>query len=119
MLAHRGYDVRVVVLDRDLRRLGPFKRVARRCVLRVEVVRDHLGPNAEQLLHVWDGSSVRRESFELVEISVVRAEISRVSRSQTEGVVQLRAAGQYGLRDGVRQGDWARNPSPRAAKHDR
>ncbi len=54
VLGHGARHVRVVVLDGDLDRLRAFQRVARRQVVGMQVVRDDLGPDAEEALGALD-----------------------------------------------------------------
>ena len=94
MLGHSARHVGVVMLDRDLGRLGAILRVARGSVERVKIVGDDLGVYAEEPLGALDGLLERANGVEALEVADVRAEVGGVADTDTEGVLEMSAAGQ-------------------------
>ena len=95
------------------------ERVARREVVRVQVVGDHLGPDAEEALQPLDLLLERAAGLEVVEVADVRPEPGLVARGEAERVLEVGAAGEHRPRDRPAQRHRPRDVAARAAEDHR
>ena len=94
-------------------------RVTRREVLRVKVVRDHLGRDAGEALHARHGLFEGRAGLRRLEVSDVRAQEGALAHAQAEAVLEVRAARQDRPHEGRGQPDRARHEAAGAAQQER
>ena len=85
----------------------------------MQVVGDHLGPDAEEALQPLDLLLERAQRLEVVEVADVRTEPGRVARCEAEGVLELRAAGQDRTAQRPAQRDRPRDVAARAPQQRR
>ena len=95
VVGQAGRDVRVMMLDADQVHPGQLGSVLRGQVLRVQVVRDHLGGDVEQPPEVLDALGERPQGLEVLQVADVLRDERTVLLGQAERVLQLGAAGQY------------------------
>ena len=101
VLHHARGDVRVVVLHRD-RREVEVEGELRRQVLRMEIVRDDLGPHAVQRGEMVDRLHERLVGREVLEVADVMAGDDVVAARDRDRRLQLRADREHGaLRPGT------------------
>ena len=115
---HAGSDMRVMVLDTD--QLNAFRFLSD-CplggeIVRVKIVRDDLGLNFQDALHVLDGFFVEIVAFEIFKIADVLAEERFGATNNADRVFQFATDGEnrFGF---MFEGNGHRNKAARAAKH--
>ncbi len=105
-----------MMLHRDLREIESARRILRGQILRMQVVRDAFGINAEETAHVLDGPFEHLHGFEILEVPDMLAEDRVMLARETERVLQF-AAAREDLLDGRGEIDRMRRVSARAPDH--
>ena len=95
------------------------ERVARRQVVRVQVVRDDRGRHREQPLEVVDPGAVRRERLPVLEVADVVADPRAAALGEAERALELGAARQDRRGRHDRQREAVRHAPARAAQDER
>ena len=94
MLGQAGREVRVVVLHADQAYAVQLHRMLGGQVLRVKVVRHHLGLHGEQPLEVGDALGERAQGLPVLQIADVVPDPRAPALRDPEGVLLFRPAGQ-------------------------
>jgi hypothetical protein len=104
------------MLDCDLHRLGPGTRVRGGQIVGMQVVRYHLRLDPQEPLETFDRLAERLERFEVLQVSDVRPEVSRIAGAYAEGVLQQRTASQHRRRKRCGARNRPRHEAARSAK---
>ena len=103
MLRHGARDVRVMVLHGN--ELDAFERLREACgeIVGMQVVRNDARRDTDEVLQLLDARLERAQGLERLEVTDVRPEERAMSRSDADGVLELRADGEHRLGKAVLQ----------------
>jgi hypothetical protein len=119
VLRHRARDVRVMMLHRDAARRRSPARVLRGGIRRMQIVRDDLGTDVQDLLHARDRRLEEVERRDVLQVADVWTEVRAVAGRDAERVLELRPDREHRPLDRTRERDRARHVTARSAQQGR